>query len=91
MLSQGEPVYTQFKSAKRIISSVSNSIYSRSFWLKTPLDSGPKEKPASKSVLPNMVETVIEHWECGYLELRCTVSIKYTTDLKSKYEKKKRM
>lgn len=57
MLSQGEPANTQFKSAKSITSGVSNSIYSRSFWLMIPLDHGPKEKPISKPVLPNMVET----------------------------------
>ena len=51
MLSQDKPVYTQFRSAKNITSGVTGSIYSRAFWLMTPLDPGPKEKPASK--LPN--------------------------------------
>lgn len=56
-LSQGEPVYAQLKPAKSITSGMSNSIYSRSFWLMTPLDPGPKEKPPSKPVLFNMIET----------------------------------
>lgn len=68
MLSPGESVYTQFKSAKGITSDVSNSIYSRSFWLMMPLDPGLKEMLASKPVLPNLVETsylTLEMWLVG--------------------------